>query len=100
MCYVLCIISSWLLGKKKIRQCRVPTNNQGRETALPSPLYYSGAVICFNLTSNPQGKKRRRQYRVPTNNQGRETALPSPLYCSGAAGIDINQHPIASAPNT
>jgi large subunit ribosomal protein L28 len=32
------------------RQCRIPTINHGRETALPSPLYHSG-VAGIDITS-------------------------------------------------
>ena len=30
--------------RRRRRQCRVPTINRGRETALPSPLYHSGTA--------------------------------------------------------
>ena len=33
-----------LLYKRRTRQCRVPTINHGRETALPCPLYHSGCA--------------------------------------------------------
>ncbi len=36
----------------RTRHCRVPTINRGRETALPRPLYYSGATgIDINCVS-------------------------------------------------
>ena len=30
--------------KRRRRHCRVPTIDRGRDTALPSPLYHSGAA--------------------------------------------------------
>ncbi|MBE9186653.1 hypothetical protein IQ270_18660 [Microcoleus sp. LEGE 07076] len=33
-----------ILPEIRTRQCRVPTINHGRETALPCPLYHSGAA--------------------------------------------------------
>ncbi|WP_333155305.1 hypothetical protein [Microcoleus sp. SVA1_A1] len=33
-----------ILPTTRTRQCRVPTINRGRETALPCPLYHSGAT--------------------------------------------------------
>jgi hypothetical protein len=37
-------VASELLPKARTRQCRFPTINRGRETALPCPLYHSGAT--------------------------------------------------------
>jgi hypothetical protein len=37
-------VASELLPKGRTRQCRFPTINRGRETALPCPLYHSGAT--------------------------------------------------------
>ena len=38
------VASELILGEIRRRQCRFPTINDGRETALPSPLYHSGAA--------------------------------------------------------
>ena len=38
------VASELILPQIRTRQCRVPTINHGRETALPYPLYYSGAA--------------------------------------------------------
>ena len=37
------VASELILPKVRTRQCRVPTINRGRDTALPSPLYHSHA---------------------------------------------------------
>ena len=38
------VASELILPEIRIRQCRVPTINLGRETAVPCPLYHSGAA--------------------------------------------------------
>jgi hypothetical protein len=55
------------------RQCRFPTVDRGRDTALPSPNYHFG-VTGIDMISNPLASKlllaeiRRRQCRFPTVN--------------------------------
>jgi hypothetical protein len=43
--YIIPVASELILPEIRRRQCRVPTINRGRETALPCPLYYSGNLI-------------------------------------------------------
>ena len=38
------VASELLVAEIRTRQCRVPTINRGRDTALPSPLYHSGVT--------------------------------------------------------
>jgi len=38
------VASELILPEIRTRQCRFPTINPGRETALPCPLYHSGAA--------------------------------------------------------
>ena len=38
------VVLELILPEIRTRQCRVPTIDSGRETALPCPLYYSGAA--------------------------------------------------------
>ena len=73
----------------------VPTINPGRETALPCPLYDSGAAgIDLKWKNEEVSKVGHGFWSVPTINRGRETALPCPLYHSGAAGIDISPNQV------
>ena len=47
------VASELILPEIRTRQCRVPTINPGRETALPCPLYHSGAAGSdISLTTN------------------------------------------------
>ena len=38
------VASELILSEIRTRQCRFPTINPGRDTALPCPLYHSGAA--------------------------------------------------------
>ncbi len=72
----------------------VPAINHIEETALPCPLYDSGAAgIDLKWKNEEVSKVGHGLALVPTINHGRETALPCPLYDSGAAGIDLSPNP-------
>ena len=46
------VASELILPEIRTRQCRFPTINPGRDTALPCPLYHSGAAG-IDITSPP-----------------------------------------------
>ena len=48
------VASKLILPEIRTRQCRVPTIYHGRETALPCPLYHSGAAGIDMTTVNCQ----------------------------------------------
>ena len=51
------VASELILPEIRTRQCRFPTINPGRETALPCPLYHSGAAgIDMNFIVEQAGK--------------------------------------------
>ena len=74
-----------MLPEIRTRQCRFPIIDRGRDTAVPCPLYHSGAAgidIRSNLVASELmlPEIRTRQCRIPTIDRGRDTALPCPLY--------------------
>ncbi len=64
------VASELILPEIRTRQCRVPTIDRGRETALPSPR--------LSLQSIAVGKRHCRVLYIITIDRGRETALPCP----------------------
>jgi hypothetical protein len=59
------LASELILPIVRTRQCRVPTINRGRDTALPCPLYHSGATG-IDMTGGDKRPRSAKTLTIPT----------------------------------